>query len=321
MTEVDDDAFDKIKEDNARLEQEEEAIRKAERDAIPRVTSKDIAFVIETICKEAKYDKPSVLQLFYGMATAFTKFGMGHKVNSKDSGAGKSYLTNKVADYYPEIYLLILGGASNKAFQHKQGEMVVKDEETGELKPVDPIIDALKEEKEKAVKDKNRKKIKEIEEKYTDLMKRQKKLINLDNTIIVIQDTPQEALAANLMSLISQDGEENEEYMFVDDKLHGTSNIIHGMPVIFYTRMLDDTRHARAEEIFRRFVNVTPNTTKEKVQEANRVTFKRYGLLPEEYGIQVVSSEEKTKAKEIVAKLVEKLINHTKYLQPKRLWR
>ena len=148
-------------------------------------------------------------------------------------------------------------------------------------------------------------------------MKRQKKLINLDNTIIVIQDTPQEGLVANLMSLISQDGEKDQEYMFVDYKLHGTSNIIHGMPVIFYTRILDDTRHARAEEVFRRFVNVTPNTTKEKVQEANRVTFKRYGLLPEEYGTQVVSSEEKGKAKEIVAKLVEKLINHSKYLQPK----
>ena len=145
MTEVDDDAFDKIKEDNNRLEQEEKAIRKAERDAIPKVTSKDISFVIDTICKEAKYDKPSVRQLFYGMATAFTKLGMGHKVNSKDSGAGKSYLTNKVAGYYPEKYLLILGGASNKAFQHKQGEMVIKDEVTGELKPVDPIIDALKE--------------------------------------------------------------------------------------------------------------------------------------------------------------------------------
>ncbi len=111
-----------------------------------KVTTADIAFVLNTICKEAKYDSPSVRQLFFGMATAFTKLGICHKVNSKDSGAGKSYLTNKVANYFPDKYVQILGGASDKAFQHKQGVMVIKDKETGELKPVEPIIEKLNDE-------------------------------------------------------------------------------------------------------------------------------------------------------------------------------
>ena len=124
-------------------------------------------------------------------------------------------------------------------------------------------------------------------------------------------------LLANLMSLISQDGEKDQEYMFVDDKLQGASNIIHGMPTIFYTRVLDDSRNTRSEEIFRRFVNVTPSATKEKVREANRITFKRYGLLPEEYGDQVVSREDKQRAKMIVGDIVDLLKEHTKNLGPK----
>jgi hypothetical protein len=104
------------------------------------------------------------------------------------------------------------------------------------------------------------------------------------------------------MSLVSQDSERDQEYLFVNDKLQGTSNIIHGMPVIFYTRVLDDTRNNRAEEVFRRFINVNPNATKEKVQEANRITFKRYGLLPEEYDEQVVSNTDKQRAKDIYKK-------------------
>ena len=247
------------------------------------------------------------------MATAFTRLGMGHKVNSKDSGSGKSYLTNKVAGYYPNKHVLIIGGASNKAFQHKQGEMVIKDED-GNYVPFQPELDRLEEQAEELDEGPEKK---EAQKRIKLLKSKAQKLINLDDTIIVIQDTPQEGLLANIMSLVSQDSERDQEYLFVDDKIQGTSNIIHGMPVIFYTRVLDDTRNARAEEVFRRFVNVTPNATKEKVKEANRITFKRYGLLPEEYAEQVVSKEDKQRAKDIVENMVEHLKAHTAYLGPK----
>lgn len=165
----------------------------------------------------------------------------------------------------------------------------------------------------------SRKKIKELEKEIKSIQKNAQKLIELSNTIIIIQDTPQEALIANLMSLISQDGEKDQEYMFVQkDTLEVTSNILRGMPVIFYTRVLDDTKNARAEEIFRRFVNITPSTSKEKIQEANKITFKRYGLLPEEYDEQVVSGEDKEKAREIVSAIVSKLIEHSNNLGPKQ---
>lgn len=281
---------------------------------IPKVPEEDIEFVIQTIKKEASHDEPAIRQLFYGMATAFTRLGMGHKVNSRDSGSGKSYLTNKVAGYFPSKHVLILGGASNKAFQHMRGELVIKDED-GNLVPLQPEIDRL--EDNAGGLDKNGKEYKEIQKTLKLLKGKAQKLINLDNTIIVIQDTPPEGLLANIMSLVSQDSERDQEYMFVDDKLQGTSNIIHGMPVIFYTRVIDDTRNARAEEVFRRFVNVTPSAAKEKIQEANRIIYKRYGLLPHEYGDQIVPNEEKERAKVIVANMVENLKAHTQFLGTK----
>ena len=103
-------------------------------------------------------------------------------------------------------------------------------------------------------------------------------------------------------------GESDEqEYAYTNDKLEGKTNVLKGMPVIFYTRVIDDTRAQRAEEIFRRFVNVTPNASKEKIKEAIRIINKRYGLLPEEYDNQIVSKDDKQKAKEIVANVVEHL--------------
>src|SRR5262249_49145333 len=151
------------------------------------------------------------------------------------------------------------------------------------------------------------------------LKSKAQKLINLDNTVIVIQDTPQEGSLSSIMSLVSQDSERDQEYLFVDtsSKIEGTSNIIHGMPVIFYTRVIDDTRNARAEEVFRRFLNVSPSANTDKIHEANRITFKRRGLLPDEYDDQIVSREDKEQAKEIVANVVEQLKAHTSYLGPK----
>ena len=90
MTEVKDDSnIDAIKEDNARIEEE------------AKVTEEDIKFVIDTICKEAKHDRPAIIQLFYAMLSGMTHLGIHHKVNSKESGAGKSYVSKKVASYFP----------------------------------------------------------------------------------------------------------------------------------------------------------------------------------------------------------------------------
>ena len=151
--------------------------------------------------------------------------------------------------------------------------------------------------------------------------KYQQKLINLDNTIILIQDTPEDAFLVNLMSLSSQDSQKNQEYIFADKSSSGKiiqgSNIIRGMPVIFTSRVVDDTKHVRFKETNRGSINVTPNVTKQKIETANRLIGMRYGLLPEEYDEKVVSSQDKEKARRIVSLIVEKLKAHSKKLKPK----
>ena len=92
--------------------------------------------------------------------------------------------------------------------------MVVKDEGTGELKLLEPMVDLLEQEigtlgdqiaEEKARRPPNRSTIKriveEIKEKQNEiryLSKRQQKLIDLNNLIIIIADTPQEGFFCKL---------------------------------------------------------------------------------------------------------------------------
>ena len=82
------------------------------------VTEEDIKLVFETLYKEAKYDKISIKQLFYGMCSAFTKTGIPHNVNSKDSGAGKNYLLELCSRVFPDKYVEQFVGVSDKAFVH-----------------------------------------------------------------------------------------------------------------------------------------------------------------------------------------------------------
>ncbi len=95
-------------------------------------------------------------------------------------------------------------------------------------------------------------------------------------------------------------------------------NILRGSPAVFATRTIDDTRNQRFEETNRRFINVTPNVTPEKIRDANSLIWQRYGLTSEEYDRTVVSTEDKEKTKHIIAVLVAKLKNHSKYFKPKQ---
>ena len=305
-----------------------------------KVTKEDINFVIDTIAKEAKHDRISIKQLFHGYNSGLTKTVIHGNLNSKNAGAGKSYLLNKVSEYYPGKHVLILTGASDKAFQHKEGIMVLENKETGELTETEPIISKLREEiddlkyqkdaeKSKEAKSRNKELIKNLarqisekEEEIKSVFENQVKLIILSNLIILLLDTPQDAITDNLMSVLSNDTDRDQKYLFTDKnasgKLGAKYNILRGTPVMFTTRVIDDTRSLRFEEKNRRFVNITPNVSPEKIEDANTLMWKECGLTPEEYDESVVSREDKEKAKKIVTVLVEKLKNHSKYLKPRQ---
>ena len=265
-----------------------------ERLAKERLTEKDRDFVIEVMTKQAPYDKVSILQLFHGYNSAFTKCPIPHIVNSRDAGAGKTYLSSFVVGYYPQKYVLAFAGASDKALFHKDGIMVIPkiNNETGEeeVEPIAPIISELKSQKkilEKQDTSDNKIKIKEIEEEINDIESRAEKLIILDNTIFLFLDTPQEALISALFTLISQDIPRDQKYFFADKSAFGRIgskfNRLRGSPAVFTTRVLDDTRGERFAEKNRRFINVNPDTTAKKIRCANELIGLKYGCLPEQY--------------------------------------
>lgn len=222
----------------------------------PKVTEQDIAFVIDSMVKEAKHDRPAIKQLFYALLSGMTYLGMHHKVNSKNSGAGKTYVTKIVASYFPQKHLMNLAGVTDKAFFYMRGEMVINGKKPGEFIPVKPLISELKmrmakqEDGEKLSREEKQK----IQEEIERLNEESFRLIDLRFTDIILGDTPQEGLLNAIMSILSQDSE-NAEYLYTDkNKMEAVKNVVIGMPVFIYTRVIDDTKNPRTEEVFRRQV-------------------------------------------------------------------
>lgn len=312
------DAFDEINKDS---------------DAISlSITQQDIEFVFSTIAKEAPYDKQSIKQIFYGMMSAFTKVILHHAISSKNAGAGKTYLLVLVSGYIPKKYVVLLNGMSDKAILHKAGIMVVENEETGTLEPLDTVIGLLESQREvveeeietipeenKEERKRLKKNLREIDSEIKSTKARAEKLIVLESKVILLLDTTQDGMFSALMSLVSQDTKEDQKYEYVDT--NGTigtrSNRIRGTPAIFTCQVVDDSRQARYAEKNRRFIHVIPNTSNEKIQTAINQMDLESGLIPEEYDSEVVSIENKSRAQEICSSLVEKLIEHSKHFGPK----
>jgi hypothetical protein len=293
-----------------------------------KLTAEQIAFVMEILKRKAPYDMVPIKQLFYGMCSAFTKIPIPHNVNSKDAGAGKSYLLSHVGGHFPNRYVLPMIGMSDKAILHRPGIMVIEkyNDENGEVEviPIGPILRKLELEKEEIERQKQtgyRQRIKEIEFQIKDINEKAEKLIDLNNQIILGLDTPQDSLIETLMALISQDFPGDQKYEFAEKsssgKMGGRSNRLRGVPVLFTTRVIDDTRALRFSEKNRRFINVNPVTSSKKIRAANDQIGLTYGSLPDEYDRLVVSRQDTERCKLIIEIIVAKLKQHSAYLKPK----
>jgi hypothetical protein len=305
------DYQDRAEEDNERLVTENQ------------LTNEEINFVLDTMKKEAPYDIVSIKQLFFGMTSAFTKCPIHHSVNSRKTGAGKTHDLTLVAGYFPRKYVIALAGMSDKALFHRHGVNVIVDENTGNTMPLQPIIDDLKNKIEdlEVDKKKNKKEIEKYQAEIQEVYEKSQKLIELDNKIFLFLDTAQEGLFNTLMSMISQDVPTDQLYEFTDKsgagKIGSKINRLRGTPTIFNTQVIDDSRQVRYQEKNRRLIHVIPNTSTEKIHTAMGLIGQRYGLVNEEYDIQVVKSADKELAKDIVSIITDKLIDHSKLLGPK----
>lgn len=324
---------------DAREEQESDEEREEEL-AAQRLTKSDIDFMFDVMMKEAKHDGLSVRQLFLGKMSTFTKLPIPHVINSRDPGAGKSYLLNHVDSFIPDRYITRLVGSSEKTLFHKDGIMVHEDE-NHEVKPIQPIIADLQVKVEE-LQDQidlqeqlrkehktfdaelirsNRKQIRQTESEIKDLAKSAQKLIDLTDQIITYQDTPPQNMISLIMSLLSQDSPKDQLYTFVEKRngeLAEKKNRLKGTPNLFYTQVIDDTDNQRYEEKNRRFIHITPDTTEEKIDSACELISDTFGLTDEEYEDDVVTEQDKQKACHIVEVIIAKLKQHSKHFKPKK---
>ncbi len=301
-------------------------------DSDKQVTSKDIQFVLETLSKQAPFDKIQINQIFYGICSSQTLTKIHHNINSKKSGEGKSYLLKLVVDLFPDSFILMFNNMSDKALYHQRGIEAVKNEETGKYEELSPLINKLESEIEKVVekteeekntnkqrqKDRHaiksyRSQIKSIEEEIKDLRSKAVKIIHLEDKAFIFLDTPNEGLFNNLMSLLSQDSRD-QLYIFTDKdssgkRLQSRTVLLRGSPLIMTTQVVDDTRNYRFQEKNRRFIHVNPDTTENKIQEAMRQMTTKLSGLPDDFE-GIVSAKDIQKAKEIVNNLCIKLKVH-----------
>ena len=120
---------------------------------------------------------------------------------------------------------------------------------------------------------------------------------------------------------MSQDFPGDQKYEYAEKSSSGKQgrrvNRLRGMPVLFTSRVIDDTRAARFSEKNRRFINVNPVTSSKKIAAANDHIGLTYGSLPEEYDKLGVSRQDTERCKQIIEIVVAKLKHHSAYLKPK----
>jgi hypothetical protein len=270
------------------------------------------------------------------MSSGLTKTPLPHNVNSRESGAGKSYDLMLVADCFPSKHLVKISNVSDRAIFHQNGTLVIENEATGETEDAQPILDRLEIEiedledeiddtKHSNAADKGTRKkelrtrLRELNKELSDTRQKIQKLIILDGKILLILDTARDSFYNALMSLVSQDTKEDQKYLFAEQtngrKFVAKTNRLRGTPVIFNTQVLDDTKQHRFGEKNRRFVNVNPDTSAKKISHAKKLIGLKGGLLPEEYDVRVVSRDDKWEVKEIVSRLTKKLVEHSKHLE------
>jgi hypothetical protein len=180
---------------------------------------------LDVVAKEVKQDDRLCKQVYITLLSTYTKNPINLAINAP-TGEGKSYVVRKVAELFPQSDVIFLTAMTDKALFHRQGILVIKDD-NGKYQPIEDKVREIDSEIEDkqcemaTAKDSNLKKglksqIEILEDKKKDLSKSAMKLIDLNHKALIFVDTPKHTLLEAIMSLLSHDHYE-VEYEFVDN--------------------------------------------------------------------------------------------------------
>lgn len=283
-----------------------------------------VKIILDTLAKEIKRDDKLTRQVLYTILSSGTKNPINLCVNAPSS-EGKTYVLLKVADLFSDNVVISLAGMTGKALVHKRGTICVKDKEGGDytplsllVKPINKKLGKLKEELDymgKPQSEEDKKKINELHNEMDQLAEQQDEfennavnVIDLNNKVLIFLDTPDETLFDTLMPLMSHDKYETT-YEFVDTskQTRTKTNILRGFPAFILTQAIDFSKFKRHEEITRRFLISNPNMNKDKYNDAADLISKKFSVPDFIYQQQVVSDEEKSKAKKFASQLLHNI--------------
>ena len=233
------------------------------------------------------------------------------------TGQGKSHVVQRVVNLFPKNDIVSLGGMSEKALFHRDGPLVIKDDDGNyisleqKIKDIELQIQIYYNEIEKTT-DNNlkqaRKEIKDLEDRKKELTKHSKKLIELTGMTLIFLDSPPARLLEALMPLLSHDRMEVEyEYVDTHNGIKTRGNVLRGFPAVIFTAAKDYTNNPRYPEIQRRFLVTNPDMSQEKYQKAIECMSAKYSLPDFAYQQEVVSDQEKEKAKSIIFNIQNKI--------------
>jgi hypothetical protein len=228
-----------------------------------------IDYVLKDLERRVKRDKPVKLSVFFTGLSAYTREPINLVVRG-ESGSGKTYNTVETLRYFPKEDVWFLGGLSPKALIHQFGVLVDKYGEPINLedKPIKPRKEDYESEEEfKEALKQYRQELKlwgeKLREGYT--------LISLRNKILVFLEAPDPETFKMLYPILSHDTE-RIEYRFTDKTSKGSLRTVKVVIEGFFAAIFLTTERYYMEEFSTRCFTVTPETSKEKIEEANKLT-------------------------------------------------
>jgi hypothetical protein len=211
------------------------------------------------------YDNHVVKTVFHAAVSAYASpLNLALKC---ESGSGKSYTTMETVKFLPAEDVLFIGSQSPKVISHERG---IK--KTPDGTPFDEIPEPKKpnksDEPDLAIFSQLMEIWKAEIKKYKELEKSCYYEVDLRRKIIVFLESVNLETFKMFKSTMSHDNPEGIDHKFVDDKGNVHITRLIGAPVMIFNSLDNDF----LEEFATRTLTVTPNTTKEKIADAMRIS-------------------------------------------------
>lgn len=267
-----------------------------------------IDYTLKDLEKRIKKDKATKLSVFFTGLSAYLPEPINLFLKG-ESGVGKTYNVVETLKYFPQEDIWFLGGLSPKALIHDYGTLLNKHGEPLDLmeKPAKPKKSHYKDdfgEFKEAEYHEASERYKEQLKSWSEEIRNSYTLIDLSHKILVFLESPEYNTFRMLFPILSHDTE-RIEYRFTDKTVKGqlrTSKVvIQGWPATIFL----STDRKYMEELATRSFTVTPEHSKEKIEEANVLTNLKASL-PWQYNHK---TEEAKVIQDLVSSIKTQFIN------------